>query len=148
MKSGSSENETENRNYASKPSESNSKRNAPVYLRKESNGQNWMTDCYIAAEEEKKRLIGEVRVMKKRKTFLAHTDGKIKKVKLVESGKKSALSNAFFLHGAVHCSALADQGSDVNIVVKYVLRALKAANKHICARDLPSRGCLLLSVKI
>ena len=116
----------------------NEKRKAPDCLNKACGGQHWISDCPNTSEDEKKRLVAEVRAKKKRaKPAMNNFAGTIKTVKALDAEDNTALFNATFFNGAVDCLALADQGADVNIVGSSVLTALTNANANFCVRNLP-----------
>ena len=124
-------------NAADQGNDKGGKRKAPDCLNKSCGGQHWMSDCPNTSEDEKKRLVSEVRAKKKRNNpAMDKVSGTIKTVRALDPEDNTALFDATFLNGAIECHALADQGADANIVGQSVLDALKAANVNFCIRDL------------
>ena len=107
----------------------------PKCLNKACSDFHWVSDCPITSKEEQIRLRKEYRESKRRSTDAKKT-GTVNRVGVDEIKEHSALFSGSFSHGAVDVVALADQGSDTNLISKSVFGLIREAEPNLEAEIL------------
>ena len=128
----------ENRAGDEKGSSSSKSRRPPKCLNPTCTEHHWLSDCPTTSEEEKKRLRAEYR-KRKENSAKKKTSGSVNQVS--GEGNHSALFSGAFAHGAVEIEALADQGSDPNLISSSTFQQLCKADPNLQVEilDRPAR---------
>lgn len=127
----------EKRAHNSKGQKKGSSDHLPVCLNEKCDLRHYMNDCHNTSPEEKKRLLAEYRLKKKRSkgddgpSAKKHAGGINKVSEKENANHNSSLFSASFCKGAVESIALTDQGSDVNLVSPSVMEKIKNADSEL-----------------